>query len=65
LTADRCLDASPQTRWRDLARKSLMNKLLQRCHPPALGGKRRISAYPLRDFQGVGRIELAIQICMD
>jgi hypothetical protein len=42
-----------------------MNELPQRCDPPALGGERGISAYPLRDFQRIGRIELAIQIGMD
>ena len=42
-----------------------MNELPQRRDPPALGGERGISAYPLRDFQRIGRIELVIQIGMD
>ena len=43
----------------------MMNELPQRRDPPALGGERGISAYPLRDFQRIGGIELAIQIGMD
>jgi hypothetical protein len=65
MTADRCLDAGPQTWWRHLARKTLMNELLQRLDPLALGSERAISAHPLRDFQRIGGIELAIQIGMD
>ena len=65
MTTDRCLDAGPKTWWRDLARKALTNELLQRRHSPAFSGERGISAYPLRDFQRIGRIELAIQIGMD
>ena len=42
-----------------------MNELPQRRDPPALGGKRGISAYPPRDFQRISGIELAIQIGMD
>jgi hypothetical protein len=42
-----------------------MNELLQRREPPALGSERGIGAYPLRDFQRIGGIELAIQIGMD
>ena len=42
-----------------------MNELLQRLDPLALGSERGISAHPLRDFQRIGRIELAIQIGMD
>jgi hypothetical protein len=39
--------------------------LLQRLDPLALSGERRISAHPLRDFQGIGSIELAVQIGVD
>ena len=42
-----------------------MNELLQRLDPLALGTERGISAHPLRDFQRIGGIELAIQIGMD
>ena len=65
MTADRCLDAGPQTGWRHLARKPLMNQLLQRLDPLALGGERGISAHPLLDFQRISRIEFAVQIGMD
>ena len=65
MTADRCLDAGTQTWWRHFARKPLMNELPQRLDPLALGSERGIGAHPLRDFQRIGRIELAIQIGMD
>ena len=42
-----------------------MNELPQRLDPLALGSERGIGAHPLLDFQGIGRIELAIQIGMD
>ena len=42
-----------------------MNELPQRLDPLALGSERGIVAHPLLDFQGIGRIEFAIQIGMD
>ena len=58
-------DAGTQTWWRHFGRKPLMNELPQRLDPLALGSERGIVAHPLLDFQGIGRIELAIQIGMD
>ena len=65
MTADRCLDAGTQTWWRHFGRKPLMNELPQRLDPLTLGSERGIFAHLLLDFQGIGRIELAIQIGMD
>ena len=65
IATDRRLDAGPQTWRRRLARKPLMNELLQRLDPLALRSERGIDAHPLRNFQGIGSIELAVQIGVD
>jgi hypothetical protein len=63
--ADRGFDAHAQAGRRRFARQVLAHQPLQRIDTLAFGGKGRIGRHALFHCEGVGRVELAVEIGVD